>query len=269
MATRKLTKFLFMFAATAFVGTDAEGINCKGSGLCASNGGILSQALGQLKGMDQSQQYGDNQQITCVESSVTIDNPSLCIFYQKTGRQFTVAQTVSYAQSLLNHGCGACGSVPTDEGNNVDNGELTANMVTNAPARRDVLTVKEKQRRNEKKASDVLKKRAAGINCAGSSSCGIGGLGGLPYARLEDVRDAVAAGPDGTWTDGQQIACAAHATGRLCAYYQKTGGRTFTKDQSIAYLDSLMDHGCSNCGSIPVDDGNNTNNGELTVNFVS
>lgn len=102
---------LLSLATTAVASTSALGINCRGSGLCASNKGLLGEAQAQLRGMDQNQKFSDGQHVTCVKSSVTIGNPSLCIFYQKTnGRSWTVGQTVNYVQALLDHGCGACGS---------------------------------------------------------------------------------------------------------------------------------------------------------------
>lgn len=267
-------KSVLAIAATAFAVGDALGINCRGSGLCASNGGLLGSAQAQLRGMDQNQQFSDGQHITCVKSSVTIGNPSLCIFYQNTnGRKWTVGQTVNYVQQLINHGCGACGSVPTDSGNDVKNGQLTANMVTNA-ARRDLVSKMERravvqEEVSKRETASGLLERALGINCRGSSTCGVGGIGHSPAGTLQQVRDAVASGPEGVWSNGQQIACVPHVTGRLCAFYQNVGGRTFNKGQSVSYLDNLLGHGCKNCGSIPTDAGNNGDNGELTVNYVS
>jgi hypothetical protein len=272
----------------------ALGINCRGSGLCPGNKGILAQAQGQLRGMDQSQTFTEGQHITCVESSVSIGDPSLCIFYQRTsGRKFTVAQTLQHVQNLLDHHCAACGSDPTDPGNNVANGMLTANMVTNAK-RRDLEAVKQKRapgmvrkvrraqvpapapisapepitKRELRDATSVLA-RALGINCRGSSNCGVGAFFHTPSAKLQDVRDAVAAGPEGIWSNGQQIACKSHFTGRLCAFYQGIGSRTFNKEQSVAYLDQLLEHKCDHCGSIPTDPGNDVTKGQLTVNFVA
>ncbi|KHO00715.1 Killer toxin, Kp4/SMK-like, core [Metarhizium album ARSEF 1941] len=276
------TKTILALAAALAGTSSALGINCRGSALCSGNKGILSQAQGQLRGMNQNQQFSDGQHITCVKSSVTIGNPSLCIFYQKTGgRRWTVAHTVRYVQQLLDHGCGACGSVPTNPGNNVDYGELTANMVTNAAARRGLdladRVAKPRERKREAEPQPVsqaedsaaILARALGINCRGSSTCGVGGIGHSPAGTLEQVRNAVAGGPNGSWGNGQQIACVPHVTGRLCAFYQNIGNRMFSKQQSVAYLDQLMAHGCRVCGSIPTDPGNNVGNGELTVNFVS
>ncbi|KAL6859421.1 killer toxin [Trichoderma novae-zelandiae] len=254
---------------------NALGINCQGSGLCTSNKGLLGTLLGQLKAMDQSQSFSDGEQVACAESSVTIGQPSLCVFYQKTGRTFTVAQTVWYVQALLDHGCGACGSVPVDEGNNVDNGELTANMVTNAK-RHDTGMVKAVRKRHgseyhavDKTAAVSKLSKRLGINCNGSSTCGVGGIANTPAGHIDDLKDAIAGAGDGVWSNGQQIGCVPHATGRLCAFYQNVGDRTFTTQQTLMYLDWLTDHGCTVCGSVPTDDGNNVDNGELTVNFVA
>ncbi|KAL6695665.1 killer toxin Kp4/SMK [Trichoderma pleuroticola] len=253
--------------ASAITAVNATGINCNGSGLCSGNKGLLSEAIGELRGMDQGQTFSDGQHITCVESAVTIGTPSLCIFYQKTGRQWSVGQTVNFVQSLLNHGCAACGSVPVDPGNNVNNGELTANMVTNAKRHVKVERAPEPVSKAEG-ASEILA-RSLGINCRGSSSCGVGGIANSPKGTLSNVFDAVNSGPEGNWGNGQQIACVGLATGRLCAFYQNVGNRVFSKGQTLNYLNQLLGHGCRVCGSVPTDSGNNVDNGELTVNFVA
>ena len=162
---------------------------------------------------------------------------------------------------------------------------LTANMVTNARRGMDIVNI---VARNEiqdaspietpvEKTPPVTKQetatellaRSLGINCRGSSTCGVGGIFHTPAGTLEDVFKAVAAGPDGQWSNGQHVGCVPHATGRLCAFYQNIGGRLFNKDQSLNYLNQLSEHGCRVCGSVPTDPGNNVANGQLTVNFVS
>lgn len=40
--------------------------------------------------------------------------------------------TVAFVQNLIDHGCKTCGSVPVNAGNDVNEGELEANMLTNA-----------------------------------------------------------------------------------------------------------------------------------------
>ncbi|RFU79331.1 killer toxin, kp4 [Trichoderma arundinaceum] len=272
----------FIVLASAFTMANALGINCQGSGLCTGNNGLLGQALGVLRGMDPNESFTDGQHITCQQGN-TVGNPYLCIFYQKTGRSWTVDQTISYVQELVDHGCSACGSVPTDPGNNVDNGELTANMVAAQYARRgmDIMNgiprqehaknaVKEQVSTGKTKRhiTGAISARTTGINCNGSSNCGVGGLANTPAGTLQNVRDAVAAGDDGEWTDGQHIACVPLFSGNLCAFYQNVGGRYFDKDTTVSLLDDLLSHGCRVCGSIPTDAGNNVNNGELTVNYV-
>ncbi|KAK3187651.1 hypothetical protein K4F52_003709 [Lecanicillium sp. MT-2017a] len=277
-----LTNTAVLLTAALASTSAALGINCRGSGLCSGNKGLLGEAQAQLRGMDQNKRFTDGQHVTCVQSSVTIGNPSLCIFYQKTnGRSWTVGQTVDYVQALLDHGCGACGSVPTDPGNNVNNGDLTANMVTNArrgmgyvrdaaaPAEESAPPAEAEVVVDKRQESKMLLERALGINCRGSSTCSVGGIGHSPAGTLQQVRDKVAAGPEGVWSNGQHVACVSHVTGRLCAFYQNIGSRTFNKGQSVTYLDQLKDHGCRVCGSIPTDPGNNVSNGQLTVNYVS
>ncbi|KAF5970439.1 TOX4 [Fusarium coicis] len=93
---------------------------------------------------------------------------------------------------------------------------------------------------------------ALGINCRGSGLCS-GNKGALGQL-IAQVR---------------AIACIPFAFGNLCAFYQGIGSRTFTKEQSVTFLDQLRQHGCSKCGSIPVDPGNDVKNGQLTVNYVA
>ncbi|CEJ93290.1 hypothetical protein VHEMI08889 [[Torrubiella] hemipterigena] len=109
----------------------ALGINCRGSGLCLGNNGILGNAQNNLRAMDPNQRFTDGQHITCVRAS-SPTHPFLCIFYQNTGRSWTVSQTIDHVQNLIDHECFACGSDPTDPGNDVKHGQLTANMVVNA-----------------------------------------------------------------------------------------------------------------------------------------
>jgi len=86
---------------------------------------------------------------------------------------------------------------------------------------------------------------------------------------MKDVRDAVAAGEEGNWANGEHVACLPLGFGQLCAYYQGIGSRTFSKEQTVTCLDELLEHKCDKCGSIPTDPGNNVANGQLTVNYVA
>lgn len=123
---------ILTLTAAIMAGTSAAlGINCRGSALCVGNDGLLGNAQDNLRGMDPNQRFSDGQHITCVRSSRPT-HPSLCIFYQNTGRSWTVSQTIDQVQNLIDHQCHACGSDPTDPGNDVTHGQLTANMVANA-----------------------------------------------------------------------------------------------------------------------------------------
>ncbi|KAI6762435.1 hypothetical protein HG530_008415 [Fusarium avenaceum] len=262
---------MFKYALLALAATvslsEALGINCRGSGLCVGNKGAITQMAGQLRAIDPSKTFSEGQHITCVEID-NIGEPSICLFYQQTGsRTFTVAQTQALFQQILDHGCKLCGSVPLD-GGDVKNGELTVNAVTNAKKRSPAAAPSGFTKRISPNELQVAK-RSLGINCRGSSTCGVGGIGHLPNADLKDVRDAVAAGEEGNWANGEHVACVPFVFGSLCAFYQGIGGRTFTKEQTVTFLDQLQDHGCNKCGSIPTDPGNNVDNGQLTVNYVS
>ncbi|KAF4335778.1 TOX4 [Fusarium beomiforme] len=264
-------KYALLALAATFGHSEALGINCKGSGLCVGNKGDISNLAAQVRALDPSKTFSDGEHIACVDIN-NLGNPSLCLFYQKVGdRKFSVSETQTFLQQIIDHGCGLCGSTPID-GRDVNNGELTANAVTNANRRKRTpsgfTTMAKRGPSSLTQRSSILAKRE-GINCHGSSTCGVGGIGHTPDASLKDVRDAVAAGEEGNFANGDHVACVPFATGNLCAFYQNIGSRTFTKEQSVALLDTLVDHGCQHCGSIPTDPGNNVANGELTVNFVA
>lgn len=246
----------------------AKGINCQGSGLCPGNKGLLSQALTQLRTKDQHQQWSQNEKLICIESSITIGKPNLCIFYQNIGdRKFTTAQSIQYIEGLLNHGCQACGSIPTDDGNDVSKGELTANMVASGNQKRAIdADAKLTKRRDVEHPSQLFRRQ--GINCNGGAACRLGGLAGTPRGKISDLYDTISAG-NGIFRNGEQIECKPHASGRLCAFYQNIGNRSFNTQQTLEYLNRLLEHGCEVCGSVPTDDGNDVSKGELTVNYVA
>ncbi|KAF4447821.1 killer toxin, Kp4 [Fusarium austroafricanum] len=293
-----------LFALAATVGlSDALGINCRGSGLCVGNKGALGQLIAQVRAIDPNKTFRNGEHVSCVDINNIGNHPAICAFYQNIGdRSFSLSQTQTFLQQIVDHGCKLCGSVPTDPGNNVANGQLTVNVVinptrrdapqspsgfekrSNNPTRRDApespegfekrsdLPTKRDVSQSPKgfeKRSDKLLVKRLGINCRGSSSCGVGGIFHTPNGDLKGVRDAVASGEEGNFGNGDHIACIPYAFGQLCAFYQNIGSRTFTKEQSVAFLDQLRQHGCSKCGSIPTDPGNDVKNGQLTVNYVA
>ncbi|KAF4471800.1 TOX4 [Fusarium albosuccineum] len=256
-----------LFALATTIGlSEALGINCRGSGLCTGNKGALSQLVAQFRAIDPSTTFRNGEHVTCVGINQLGAHPAICLFYQNIGdRTFTLAQTQAYLQQILDHNCKLCGSVPTDPGNDVKNGQLTVNVVQSPTKRGAPVSPAGLEKRGE----EILDKRRLGINCRGSSSCGVGGIGHTPNGDLKGVRDAVASGEEGNFGNGDHVACIPFAFGQLCAFYQNIGSRTFNKEQSVQYLDQLRQHGCIKCGSIPTDPGNDVGKGQLTVNYVS
>lgn len=63
-----------------------------------------------------------------------------------------------------------------------------------------------------------------------------------------------------------QIACSQGQFFHMCAFFQN--GASGTADRAAELIQGLLDHGCSACGSNPTQDGNNVDDGELTVNVV-
>ena len=118
---RKMKSFLSVAALAATA--SALGINCRGSGLCPSDGapGNLINLKAIVDNIAQrDRHYDTGQQIACTGS--------LCAFYQN-GASGTADQTSTFLGQLLDHGCHKCGSVPTQGGNDVSKGELTVNVV--------------------------------------------------------------------------------------------------------------------------------------------
>lgn len=106
---------------------NVSGSNCRDRGVCAGIDTSLSSVIAQLKGMDQHQRFSDGQHITCVDTN-SKGSSSLCLSYQGTGRSWTVFQTAWFAQSLMEKGCQACGSLPL--GSDHKHGELTSSVTT-------------------------------------------------------------------------------------------------------------------------------------------
>ncbi|KAL3675604.1 hypothetical protein R1sor_025552 [Riccia sorocarpa] len=102
--------------------SDALGINCRGSGFCASGSAhALSEINTQVQALNDGNIYPNGQHIAC--------SGNICAFLQNVSGTKTAAQIKGYVHRLLDHGCTKCGSVPTEPGNNVDFGELTVNAV--------------------------------------------------------------------------------------------------------------------------------------------
>jgi hypothetical protein len=112
----------------------------------------------------------------------------------------------------------------------------------------------------------------AGINCEGSSACPLKSAKHMQHLRnlVNDID------PNRWYNNGDNIACVGPVSSAwtvtwTCAFLQGTGG---APGKSIpALLQSLLDHGCINCGSVPLyypvnGDNNDGDHGILTVNEV-
>lgn len=116
---------------------------------------------------------------------------------------------------------------------------------------------------------------ALGINCRGNPSCSL-------YGNFADVAPAewlrnVIVGLQGFngidesrhYKDGEHIACAGTSlSASICAFLQKSSGAQGATLKLAAQ--DLINHGCGNCGSAPLNRNNNDISlGELTFNYVT
>jgi hypothetical protein len=105
-----------------------------------------------------------------------------------------------------------------------------------------------------------------GKNCKGSYFCGDCSDIQIVWKLAQDI-------PDDKWyADGKKILCAQCAWGDsrsgLCLFTQKMKGQPVRGKHIKYYLRLLIDHGCKQCGSIPLNN-QKVEDGELTVNFVA
>ncbi|KAF4445487.1 Killer toxin, Kp4/SMK-like, core [Fusarium austroafricanum] len=121
---------LFLAITTLLSSASALGINCRGSGACNFNDASLDTVLTQAKQLQANGQGGHNWaehvQIACSKGQWG----SVCAFFQ-SGASGTTDRVVELLQGLKDHKCTQCGSIPTQDGNNVDDGQLTVNYVEN------------------------------------------------------------------------------------------------------------------------------------------
>ncbi|KAB8070990.1 killer toxin [Aspergillus leporis] len=108
------------------------GINCRGSAGCAGSGAIggqgtrLSQIKKEIDQVDNNRHFNNGEHIACLNNKL---GTGICAFFQNTSGGGNGADAKRLVQDLLNHGCSACGSVPTNPGNDVSKGQLTVNYV--------------------------------------------------------------------------------------------------------------------------------------------
>lgn len=111
----------------------ALGINCRGSSLCdfVTNKDVAPQLVEYISHIDPSRWYNNGDQIACEKVQAIEGDVTICAFLQNTGG--APGQNIQgLAHFITEHGCSVCGSVPYffPGDNNVDNGELTFNAVS-------------------------------------------------------------------------------------------------------------------------------------------
>jgi hypothetical protein len=119
--------------ATLAITTSAKGINCQGSALCSSatsNGGVAQQLKEYIDRIDTSRYYNNGEQIACDKVQAIEGTVTICAFLQNSNGA-PGSSIKGLAHYIPDHGCTVCGSVPLfyPDDNNVDNGELTFNVV--------------------------------------------------------------------------------------------------------------------------------------------
>lgn len=111
------------------------GINCDGSIECnlapplvTTGGSYLSKLAAQVCSMNPLTQYSPGQHIT---SGCFDDGGGIAVFTQKTTQNLYGVFACTLLNTLIQHGCKTCGSVPFDvyTTNDVNNGEITVNYV--------------------------------------------------------------------------------------------------------------------------------------------
>jgi len=142
----------------------ALGINCRGSGECPIflAGDPSRRVIDQLQiviqaNVSDTRVFQNGQHIACIDghgflplppqpddgddeadgsdNAIGEDRPqgSICAFLQGTAAGVSGADIKTHLQTLIDHGCKACGSVPTTGVNDVRYGQLTLNYVDRFP----------------------------------------------------------------------------------------------------------------------------------------
>nr|Q90121.1 RecName: Full=KP4 killer toxin; AltName: Full=Fungal toxin KP4; AltName: Full=Killer protein 4; Flags: Precursor [Ustilago maydis virus P4]AAA75041.1 protoxin [Ustilago maydis virus P4]AAA89185.1 KP4 toxin [Ustilago maydis virus P4] len=102
-----------------------------------------------------------------------------------------------------------------------------------------------------------------GINCRGSSQCGLSG-GNL----MVRIRDQACGNQGQTWCPGERRAKVCGTGNSISAYVQSTNN-CISGTEACRHLTNLVNHGCRVCGSDPLYAGNDVSRGQLTVNYVN
>ncbi|KAK0344088.1 hypothetical protein LTR02_011314 [Friedmanniomyces endolithicus] len=128
---------------------DTLGINCQGSWACSifeidpgaydGSGTVLQRLINAMQTVDASWQYQNGDHIACIPGSYEINvdddgaigiDGGICSFLQATSSGIQGGVIKGLLQNLQKHRCNACGSIPTTSQNDVGQGELTVNSVS-------------------------------------------------------------------------------------------------------------------------------------------
>ncbi|KAJ7045077.1 killer toxin [Mycena alexandri] len=129
-ANMAMVSLVISLTAAAHVDTNvaAFGINCEGSIKCGGQpGDTASLLVGDIDGINVERYYTNGEHIAC--------RINICAFLQNQEEQMSGAAIRSAAHDITEHGCKVCGSAPTKPGNNVADGQLTFNFVSEAACR--------------------------------------------------------------------------------------------------------------------------------------
>ncbi|KAJ7157202.1 Kp4-domain-containing protein [Mycena filopes] len=115
-------------ATAAATNGAAFGINCEGSIKCGGQPGDTAALLvGDIDGINAERYYSNGEHIAC--------RMNICAFLQDQQDWMSGAEIRGVAHDIVEHGCKVCGSAPTKAGNNVAEGQLTFNFVSETGCR--------------------------------------------------------------------------------------------------------------------------------------
>ncbi|KAL6711825.1 hypothetical protein ACN47E_002868 [Coniothyrium glycines] len=279
------------------------GINCRGSGRCASCSVNINEIRASVNTINDATQFSNGQLIACNLCQHCSNcggswQQGLCAFAQnmKADEKISAKRVKEQLKATADHGCNRCGSSPIHPGNDVSTGQVTVNYVSENhgcdgvcasssflnPADMALVNVASSHvdplpiaPATSPRSHDPASARGLlGINCKGSSRCG--SCADASLAELVAIVDRM--GDFRSYGPGEKIACAwcrIQDQGRvwpkpssLCVFAQGIGSGRITLARVKVLMHKLRDNNCEKCGSVPIYDGGDGGQGELTVNFV-
>lgn len=105
------------------------GINCRGSSSCGGSSGTLSSLTAEIcnqNPLSDTKPPG----APFAQAKCGTYTEAKAVFIQSTSQSLSYGQVCDYLRKLKSHGCKGCGSIPINPGNNVKNGQVTVNYVS-------------------------------------------------------------------------------------------------------------------------------------------